>query len=283
MSKKETILLVDDDVEFIKSETDLLEAHGYSVISAHDGEEGLELAKARKPDLMVLDVMMATKTQGFEVARKIPSCDELRNMPVLMVTGIRNEMHLNFRLEPNETWLPVSRIMEKPIDPAMFIATVQELLRRRGEMDWKHSMTKRAGDILSAKESRLWTVAPTMTIQQAVDEMNKARIGALLVTESDKLVGMCTERDCLRGVILEGLQASKGTVGDVMTTNVICVTSKQTVEECMSLMTHKRIRHLPVMDEGRLVGIISIGDVVRMALSQKNFIIEQLEHYITNA
>src|SRR5512142_2060563 len=135
MSVKEKILLVDDDVDFVASTRDLLEAHGYRVISAHDGTEGLELAKREQPDLMVLDVMMATKTEGFEVARKIPACPELRNMPVLLVTGIRGEMKLGFRLEPNETWLPVSRIMEKPIDPAAFVAAVGELLRRRGEVD----------------------------------------------------------------------------------------------------------------------------------------------------
>ena len=129
MSAKEKILLVDDDADFVSSTTDLLDAHGYKVISAGDGASGLELARREHPDLMVLDVMMATKTEGFEIARKIPACPELRNMPVLLVTGIRSEMKLGFRLEPDETWLPVSRIMEKPIDPATFVAAVGELLR----------------------------------------------------------------------------------------------------------------------------------------------------------
>ena len=118
MSAKGKILLVDDDVEFVNSTTDLLEAHGYTVISAPDGMSGLELARKERPDLMVLDVMMATKTEGFDVARKIPGLPELHTMPVLLVTGIRKEMALSFRLEPDETWLPVSRIMEKPVDPA---------------------------------------------------------------------------------------------------------------------------------------------------------------------
>ncbi len=281
MSAKEKILLVDDDDDFVRSTTDLLEAHGYKVISASSGETGLELAKRERPDLMVLDVMMATKTEGFEIARRIPACAELRNMPVLLVTGIRSEMKLGFRLEPDETWLPVSRIMEKPIDPSMFVAAVGELLRRRGEMDFKHGVKRLIKGILAEKESDLHTVLPDTTVYQAVQLMDKHRIGALLVLEEGKLVGICTERDCTRSIILQDRPPKTTPVRDVMTAPVICISPDDTTEECMSLMTHKRIRHLPVMDGGRLIGIISIGDVVRAAVAEKNFMIEQLESFIT--
>jgi CBS domain-containing protein/CheY-like chemotaxis protein len=281
MSAKEKILLVDDDDDFVRSMTDLLEAHGYRVISANNGEAGLELAKRDRPDLMVLDVMMATKTEGFEIARRIPACPELRNMPVLLVTGIRSEMKLGFRLEPDETWLPVSRIMEKPIDPSTFVAAVGELLRRRGEMDFKHGVKRLIKGILAEKESDLHTVAPETTVYQAVQLMDKHRISALLVIEEGKLVGICTERDCTRGVILQDRLPKSTPVSQIMTAPVICISPDDTTEECMSLMTHKRIRHLPVMDGGRLVGIISIGDVVRAAVAEKNFMIEQLESFIT--
>lgn len=281
MSTKHKILLVDDDEDFVRSMTDLLEAHGHTIISAHDGESGLELARREHPDLMVLDVMMATKTEGFEVARKIPSCPELRDMPVLLVTGIRAEMRLGFRFEPNETWLPVTRIMEKPIDPAAFVATVSELLRRRGEMDWKHGVQRQVRNVLMHKETDLHTVEPAISVFEAVRIMDKLRIGALLVVDRGRLMGLCTTRDCLMGVILNERSAKSTTVSEVMTRDVTTVTPESTVEECMSLMTHKRVRHLPVLDGEKLIGIVSIGDIVRAALAEKNFMIEQLEMYIT--
>lgn len=280
MSTKERILLVDDDLDFVKSTSDLLEAHGYRVLSANTGFAGLELAKLERPDLMVLDVMMATKTEGFEVARRIPSCPELRNMPVLLVTGIRGEMKLGFRLEPDQTWLPVSRVMEKPIDPAAFIGAVAELLRRRGELDWKHGVTRLVKGVLAAKEPELRTISPEASIFDAVQMMEKHRISSLLVTEGEKLAGLCTERDCTRVAVLQGRPPKDTRVRDAMTVNPVSISPDDTVEECMSMMIHKRIRHLPVLDHGQLVGIVSIGDVVRTAVDQKNAVIEQLEKYI---
>jgi CheY-like chemotaxis protein len=282
MTTKQKILLVDDNEDFVRSTTDLLEAHGYRVISASDGESGLAMARQEHPDLMVLDVMMATKTEGFEVARRIPSCPELRNMPVLLVTGIRNEMKLGFRLEPDATWLPVSRIMEKPIDPGVFVATVNELLRRRGEMDWKHGVLRMVKGILADKGGQIWSISPEASLHDAVEMMEKHRIGCLLVVEGGKLAGVCTQWDCTRVVVLQGRPARETSVREAMTSRVTCVSPDDTIEECMSLVTHKRIRHLPVMEGGELVGIISIGDLVRVALDQKNFMIEQLEGYITS-
>lgn len=126
MSAKKKILIVDDDRDFVESNRDLLEANGYEVIAAYDGASGLALAKQARPDLMILDVMMATNTEGFEVSRKIPESPELRNMKVLMVTGIRREMHLPFTFEPDETWLPVDSLFEKPITPATLLAEIQK-------------------------------------------------------------------------------------------------------------------------------------------------------------
>lgn len=281
MMPKQKILLVDDNEDFVRSTTDLLEAHGYTIISASNGTTGLAMARQNHPDLMVLDVMMATKTEGFEVARRIPSCPELRNMPVLLVTGVRSEMKLGFRLEPDATWLPVSRIMEKPIDPALFVATVGELLRRRGEMDWKHGVLRMVKGILADKGAQMWSVPPETSVYEAVETMEKHRIGCLLVVDNGKLAGVCTQWDCTRSVVLQARPAKDTPVRDVMTSQVICVSPDDTLEECMSLVTHKRIRHLPVMEGGDLIGIISIGDLVRAALAQKNFMIEQLEGYIT--
>lgn len=281
MSAKERILLVDDDVDFVQSTSDLLQAHGYRVLSAGNGAAGLELARRERPDLMVLDVMMATKTEGFEIAQRIPSCPELRNMPVLLVTGVRSEMKLGFRLEPDETWLPVNRIMEKPIDPAAFIATVGELLRHRNELTPRHGVTRLVRSMLAEKEPELWTVTPEATVFDAVQIMEKYRIGAVLVVDAGKLVGICTERDCACRVILHDHLPKTTPVRNVMTAHVISVAPDNTAMDCMSIMTHQHVRHLPVMENDRLVGIVSMGDIIRVAVAEKNSMIEQLENYIT--
>ena len=130
MSTEKKILLVDDDVDFAQSNKDLLEACGYDVIIAHDGTSGLEKAKQEHPDLMILDVMMATDTEGFEVARKVPEIPELRGLPVLLVTGVAKALHLPGHLEPDSTWLPVDRILAKPIDPARLLAEVERILNQ---------------------------------------------------------------------------------------------------------------------------------------------------------
>lgn len=126
---KKRILIVDDDPDFAQSNKDLLEANGYEVLTADNGTAGLALAKKEKPDLMILDVMMATDTEGFEVSRKIPESPELKKMKVLLCTGIRREKQLPFGFEPDETWLPVDSVFEKPIDPEILL---QEIKKRIG-------------------------------------------------------------------------------------------------------------------------------------------------------
>jgi len=137
-------------------------------------------------------------------------------------------------------------------------------------------------EILKAKGRDVWTVSSDSTVYDALQEMADKNVGALLVVEDDKLVGVFSERDYARKVILHG-KASKDTlVKEIMSTEMFWVRPDETVAGCMELMTNKRIRHLPVLDEGRLVGVISIGDVVKEVISEKEFAIQQLEQYITS-
>jgi len=124
MAKK--ILIVDDNQDFVESNKDLLEAHGYQVSVAYDGQSGLEKAKQERPDLMLLDVMMAHDTEGFEISRKIPEQPELRNMKVVLVTGIRKDKNLAYAFEPDETWLPVDKVLEKPVPPEKLLEEVRK-------------------------------------------------------------------------------------------------------------------------------------------------------------
>ncbi len=127
MNKKK-ILIVDDDPAFVESNKELLEAEGYEVITAANGTEGLKKAELEKPDLMILDVMMATETEGFEISRKIPQNKNFKNMKVLLVTGVRAALKLPFSFEPDETWLPVDTVLEKPIAPENLLAEIRKRL-----------------------------------------------------------------------------------------------------------------------------------------------------------
>jgi CheY-like chemotaxis protein len=134
--RRDRILMVDDDADFLQSNRDLLEACGYEVETAANGERGLKLARESRPDLMILDVMMTTDTEGFEVARRIPETPELRGLPVLLVTGVHKALGIDRRLEPDATWLPVERVLEKPIDPMRLLTEVERILnahRSKGE------------------------------------------------------------------------------------------------------------------------------------------------------
>ncbi|HAM44090.1 MAG TPA: inosine-5-monophosphate dehydrogenase, partial [Propionibacteriaceae bacterium] len=124
-------------------------------------------------------------------------------------------------------------------------------------------------------------VGPTDSVRDALALMAAKGIGALVVLDGDQVVGILSERDYAREVELKGRTARETAVGEIMTGKVAYVEPDNTVEECMALMTHKRIRHLPVIENGRLVGLVSIGDVVKTIISHQQFLIEQLEHYIT--
>jgi len=127
MSAKK-ILLVDDDPDFVESTKMLLESSDYEVVTADGGESGLAMARKEKPDLMVLDVMMANETEGFSVAQKIPHTPGLRGLPVLLVTGIRSAMDLKWKFEPDESWLPVENVLEKPVDPERLLSEIAKAL-----------------------------------------------------------------------------------------------------------------------------------------------------------
>jgi len=140
---------------------------------------------------------------------------------------------------------------------------------------------KSAAQILKTKpEQTVHTVSPSTSVFDAVRRMAEKNIGALLVMEDVKIVGIFTERDYARKIVLMGLSSKETPVRDIMTSPVMYVRPDQTNEECMALMTDNRVRHLPVMDSGKLIGLISIGDLVKDIIAEQKFTIQQLEHYI---
>lgn len=140
---------------------------------------------------------------------------------------------------------------------------------------------KSVSDILNAKGHDIWAVKPDDTIFDSLQLMADKGIGALLVMDGEKLIGIVTERDYARKVILEGKSSKSSPIADIMTSKVLCVSPERTVEECMVLMTDKRARHLPVVDDERVVGVLSIGDLVKAVISEQQTLIDQLQHYIS--
>lgn len=136
-------------------------------------------------------------------------------------------------------------------------------------------------EILSYKGSNAWSVSPSATVFEAIKLMAEKNVGALLVTEDDKLVGIISERDYTRKVALKGKSSKETAVREILSGQVISVAPSHTVEECLRLMTDHRIRHLPVLDQGRIEGVISIGDLVNWIISAQRTTIEQLQTYIT--
>jgi CBS domain-containing protein len=136
-------------------------------------------------------------------------------------------------------------------------------------------------NILQVKGNTVHSVSPDTSVYDALESLEEKNLGALLVLENGKLVGVFTERDYARKVILKGRSSKDTVVRDIMSPNPVYVSPDTTIDECMQIMTNKFIRHLPVIDRGDLIGIISIGDVVKFMIKEKDFIIENLEHYIT--
>lgn len=122
------ILLIDDDADFREAVGTLLEAKGYAVDAAADGKEGVSKAQSVNPDLIMLDVMMTHQSEGFDVARALKADKATEKIPVILVTGIRKEMNLPFGFEPDEAWLPVKAVLEKPVKPDLLLKTVEEAL-----------------------------------------------------------------------------------------------------------------------------------------------------------
>lgn len=137
-----------------------------------------------------------------------------------------------------------------------------------------------AKTLLEHKSRDIWSISPTVTVLEAIKTMAENNVGALPVVENGKLVGMISERDYTRKVMLKGRSSKDTSVGDIMTRDVVTVSPDQSVSECMSIITENRVRHLPVVDGAQLVGIISIGDLVRWTIATQRMTIEQLEAYI---
>ncbi len=140
---------------------------------------------------------------------------------------------------------------------------------------------KSVQQILSAKPREVWSVSPSQSVYEALELMAQKDIGAVLVLENNKVIGIFSERDYARKVILKGKSSRETTVGELMTRDVLYIRPDQSLEECMALMTDKRIRHLPVIQNDKLIGIVTIGDVVKAIISDQEFTIHELENYIS--
>ena len=134
--------------------------------------------------------------------------------------------------------------------------------------------------LLQQKARTICSIHPDATVFDAIAKMAENDIGSLVVMDGEKLVGIITERDYARNVVLKGKTSPTTPVRDIMERRVICVRPEQTVEQCMALMNDKRVRHLPVLEEKRVTGIVSIGDLVKSIIGDQKFIIEQFEQYI---
>ncbi len=135
--------------------------------------------------------------------------------------------------------------------------------------------------ILDAKGHDVATIGPDATVYNAIKKLADENIGSLVVMDDEEIVGIVTERDYARNVILKGKASPTTLVRDIMSTRVVSVGLEHSVEECMAVMTDKAIRHLPVLESKRLVGMVSIGDLVKSIIGDQKFIIDQLEHYIS--
>jgi CBS domain-containing protein len=136
------------------------------------------------------------------------------------------------------------------------------------------------GTILHHKGAKVWTISPGATVFDAIRLLAAKNIGALPVVEEDRLIGMFSERDYTRKVALEGKTSHKTLVREIISTEVVSATPQHTIEDCMRLMTDKHIRHLPVLEDGKMVGMISIGDMVNWIISAQNAAIDQMESYL---
>jgi CBS domain-containing protein len=144
-------------------------------------------------------------------------------------------------------------------------------------------ITTTIGSILNRKGTAVWSVAPTNTVFEAISIMAEKNVGALPVLEGDRLVGMISERDYARKVILLGRGSKETAVAEIMSVNVKTVGPQDSVQECMQIMTENRVRHVPVMEDGKLTGLISIGDCVNWIISAQTAAIDDLERFVTGA
>lgn len=136
-------------------------------------------------------------------------------------------------------------------------------------------------DMIRRKGGELYTLAPGASVYEALQLMARENVGAVLVMEGETVAGILSERDCVRKLELEGKTARNTPVSEIMTSKVIYVEASQPLEECMALMIDKNIRHLPVFENGKMLGVVSVRDVLKEVVDVQKFMISQLEHYIT--
>ena len=140
---------------------------------------------------------------------------------------------------------------------------------------------KTVEQLLEVKGHHVFSVSPDASVYDTIALLADKGVGALMVIDGEKPVGVVSERDYARKVILKGRSSKDTPVSEIMTTRIVYAKPKQTVQECMALMTEKHIRHLPVMADGKLLGVLSIGDLVKEIIAEQQFLIDQLEHYIS--
>ena len=143
--------------------------------------------------------------------------------------------------------------------------------------------TTTVNQLLNTKNNEIFSVTPDTLVIDAIRMMNERKVGALLVLEDNKMAGIISERDYTRKVILNNRSSSETMVSEIMTSEVKSVSPSQTIDECLGIMSNNRIRHLPVVNNNEAIGILSIMDVVKNIINEKEFIIEQLEHFITDS
>ncbi|HSG64050.1 MAG TPA: CBS domain-containing protein [Gammaproteobacteria bacterium] len=136
-------------------------------------------------------------------------------------------------------------------------------------------------DILNSKGREVWSVGPNDSVLDVLRLMAEKEVGATIVLDGERIAGIVSERDYARKVALKGRTSREARAADIMTSTVVCVRPEQSIEECMELMTRGRLRHLPVVDRGKLVGVVSIGDLVKAIIDEQEFTINQLQSYIT--
>src|SRR5688500_18860777 len=139
----------------------------------------------------------------------------------------------------------------------------------------------KVSNILQSKSSNIISISPSTVVFEALEIMVKKNVSALLVMDKESLIGIFTERDYARKVVLKGKTSKATLIEEVMTEDPITITPDNSVEDCMRVMTNRFIRHLPVVEDGKVIGIVSIGDLVKFIIEEQKFIIENLEHYIT--
>ena len=140
---------------------------------------------------------------------------------------------------------------------------------------------KTVAELLKAKPARVVAVSPEMSVLEAIKVLASEDVGAAIVMSGNRLAGIVSERDYTRKVVLQGRAPQTARVEEIMTANVVCVSPRTNGRECMALMVDKQIRHLPVVDDGRVIGMVSIRDIVSDIIADQDFTIEQLEHYIS--